>query len=139
MLAGAAIFVVASLLYVVATSVPLLLGVRILHGIGMALFTTAAYAIVADLAPVSRRGEALGLWGTVPTVGSALAPFLGLMLRDRYGYNTVFIISACLALLALLLLAFLREPANTWMSVSPSMPGIRPVDVYCQKAQRSRS
>ena len=110
MLAGAAVFVVASGLYVIATSVPLLFGVRILHGIGMALFTTAAFAMVADLAPASRRGEALGLWGTVPTLGSAIAPFLGLMIRDRYGYNTVFIISACCAFVALTLVFFLREP-----------------------------
>jgi MFS family permease len=86
MLAGAAVFVVASSLYVVATSVPLLLGVRILHGIGMALFTTAAFAMVADLAPEPRRGEALSLWGTVPTLGSAIAPFLGLEISGRYGF-----------------------------------------------------
>lgn len=110
MVAGAMIFILSSALYIVATSIPLLLGVRVLHGIGMALFTTAAFAIVADLAPASRRGEALGLWGTVPTLGSAIAPFLGLMIRDAYGYNTVFVISTFCAVFSLVLVTFLREP-----------------------------
>ncbi len=109
-LAGAAIFVVASALYIVATTVPLLLGVRILHGVGLALFTTAALAMVADLAPPSRRGEMLGIWGTAPTFASAIAPFFGLMIRDHYGYDTVFIVSTCCALLALVLVRFLRDP-----------------------------
>lgn len=110
MLAGAVVFIVASGLYIVATSVPLLFGVRILHGIGMALFTTAAFAIVADLAPAARRGEALGLWGSVGTVASAIAPFLGVLISERYGYNAVFIVSACCAVVALTLVLFLREP-----------------------------
>lgn len=110
MLAGAAVFVVASLLYMLASSIPILFMVRIVHGIGMALFTTAAFAMVADMAPVSRRGEALGLWGTVPTLASAIAPFIGLMIRDRQGDNTVFVISACLAGLSLMLLTLVRDP-----------------------------
>jgi MFS family permease len=110
MLAGAAIFVLASLLYLLASSIPILFAVRIVHGFGMALFTTAAFALVADLAPVTRRGEALGIWGTVPTMASAVAPFVGLEIRNRTGDSTVFIISAFLALIALLLVTFMRDP-----------------------------
>lgn len=110
LLAGAAVFVLASLLYMLASSISILFAVRIVHGIGMALFTTAAFAMVADLAPESRRGEALGLWGTVPTLASATTPFFGLMIRDRWGDTTVFTISACLAGTSLLLLTLLRDP-----------------------------
>ena len=109
LLAGAAIFIVASLLYLLASNIWILFGVRIVHGLGMALFTTAAFAMVADLAPVSRRGEALGYWGTVPTLVSAVTPFIGLWIRDQYGDNTVFIISACLAVMALLLVTLTRD------------------------------
>jgi predicted MFS family arabinose efflux permease len=43
LIAGAIVFIISSLLYLVATSVPLLLGVRVLHGVGMACFHTAAF------------------------------------------------------------------------------------------------
>ena len=110
LLAGTAVFVAASLLYLLASNITILFGVRIVHGIGMALFTTAAFALVADLAPVTRRGEALGIWGTVPTMASAIAPFVGLEIRERYGDNTVFIISAILAGMSFLLVTFMRDP-----------------------------
>jgi len=110
MLAGAAVFILSSFLYLLASSIPILFAVRIIHGIGMALFTTAAFALIADLAPENRRGEALGIWGTVPTMASAVAPFFGLMIRERSGDATVFIVSACLAGASLLFVTFMRDP-----------------------------
>lgn len=110
LIAGTLVFVAASLLYLLASSIMILFAVRIVHGLGMALFTTAAFVLVADLAPASRRGEALGIWGTVPTLASAIAPFIGLEIRERYGDSTVFIISAVLATMSFLLVTFMRDP-----------------------------
>jgi len=63
MLAGAAIFAVASLAYGwVAGALGLVL-VRLLHGAGMGLYPTAATAMVVDITPVERRGMVLGIYG----------------------------------------------------------------------------
>ncbi len=110
LIAGAIIFIISSLLYLVATSVPMLLGVRVIHGLGMACFHTAAFTFIAELAPPTRRGEAMGLWGMMSTIATAVAPYGGLLLHDSYGDDVVFIAGAVCAAVALVLIAFVREP-----------------------------
>jgi predicted MFS family arabinose efflux permease len=110
LIAGALIFIVSSLLYLVATTIPLLLGVRVLHGLGMACFHTAAFTFIAELAPPTRRGEAMGIWGMMSTIATAIAPYGGLLLRDAWGDSVVFVAGACCAGAALVLIGFVREP-----------------------------
>lgn len=112
LIAGALIFIVSSLLYLVATTIPLLMGVRVLHGLGMACFHTAAFTFIAELAPPSRRGEAMGIWGMMSTIATAIAPYGGLLLRDASGDNVVFVTGAGFAASALVLIWFVREPSR---------------------------
>lgn len=113
LIAGALIFATSSLLYIAATSVPLLLGVRMLHGVGMACFHTAAFTMVADLAPATRRAEAMGIWGMMSTFAIAIAPYLGLLIHDGPGNTAVFLTSSMLALCALALLTLVPNPRHT--------------------------
>lgn len=112
LMAGAIIFVIASLLYLVAQNVPALLGVRVLHGIGMACFHTAAFTFMAELAPAQRRGEAMGIWGLMSTFATAIGPFVGLIIRDSYGPGAVFLASAGCAGAGMLMITFVREPVR---------------------------
>ena len=130
LIAGALIFVVSSLLYLVATSVPLLLGVRILHGIGMACFHTAAFTFIAELAPPTRRGEAMGIWGMMSTIATAVAPYGGLLIRDAYGDSTVFIAGAACAAASLLLIGFVREPAREVAAPGSNVGGLIEPSVF---------
>src|SRR5215510_6073254 len=57
---GALLFTVCPAFFPWATSVSLLLGLRFVHGIGIATYTTGAGTLVADIAPLHRRGEAMG-------------------------------------------------------------------------------
>ena len=57
------------------TSNPLLLfGLRVLQAAGYVTFTTAATALVADLAEPQRRGSALALFGAAANVAITLTP-----------------------------------------------------------------
>jgi MFS family permease len=112
LLVGAATFVVASLLYLVAETIPLLLGVRVLHGLGMACFHTAAFTSVANLAPPHRRAEAMGIWGMVSTFATAIGPYIGLLVHDGPGNRAVFVTAAVLAAAALIVFSLTREPAG---------------------------
>jgi predicted MFS family arabinose efflux permease len=110
LMAGAVIFVGSSLLYLIADSIPILLGIRVLHGLGMACFHTAAFTFVAELAPPQRRGEAMGIWGLMSTFATAIGPFVGLVIRDSFGTGAVFLVSASCAGIGMLLITFVREP-----------------------------
>lgn len=74
LVAGALLFGGAPVLYALCHNVTPLLAARVAHGIGLALFTTAYQALVADLTPPGRRGEGLGMAGVAST-GRALRRF----------------------------------------------------------------
>jgi MFS family permease len=110
MLAGAVILAASSLLYEPVHSVPLLMAVRLLHGIGWAAFGTAASALAADLAPASRRGEAMGYFGVGMNVAMAIGPALGVFLVGWTGYGALFLTAMVLAAAAALSTIGIADP-----------------------------
>lgn len=109
---GALIYCIGPLLYTVAESVPVMIGFRLFHGLGIALFTTASSVLVADIAPPSRRGEAMGYYGMMMNVAMATGPVAGAALVERSGFTQLFWLSALLALGSLIVLPLLSEPAR---------------------------
>jgi len=101
LLLGAAIFAAAPLLYLSARSIPQLVAVRLLHGLGLGAFTTAYIALITDLAPSGRRGEAMGLAATASPLSLMIAPPLGTSLMESRGFAPLFIVAASAATLSL--------------------------------------
>jgi MFS family permease len=111
LVAGALLFLAASLLYGWSRSVGALLAVRLVHGAGMGLYPTAATAVVADIAPPERRGEAMGFFGAAGNLALALGPVGGVWLMERLGFSSLFAASAAAAALALAVTLSLPETA----------------------------
>lgn len=107
---GAAIFTVSSGLYAVTGTLVTFWAVRLLHGVGLAAYTTAYTALVADLAPAARRGEAIGLAGVTNNLGMLVAPALGAYVQATWGYGTHFVSGAGVGLVSVLLLLPVVEP-----------------------------
>jgi MFS family permease len=101
MVAGAVVFVLAPIGYAVSAGVLALVMVRLLHGAGMALYPTAATAMVADVAPPARRGEFMGLFGAAGSIAMALGPISGDAVLVRLGFEALFALAALMALIAL--------------------------------------
>ncbi|MFL6517273.1 MAG: MFS transporter [Bacillus sp. (in: firmicutes)] len=96
------IFSGASLLYFFPKTIVGFLLIRLLHGIGFGMATTAAGAIVADLIPISRRGEGMGYFIMSTNMAMVLGPFIGLTAIQQWGAETLFIISVIVAIGALI-------------------------------------
>ena len=93
---GAAVAGIAIAGYTVAASLPVLVALRLLTGVGEAgLFVGAATAI-QDLAPASRRGEAASYFSVAIYGGLALGPALGEAVADARGYDAVWLLAAAL-------------------------------------------
>lgn len=122
LIVGAGLFLLAGILYMFATSVPLVLGVRAIHGLGMACFHTASFAFIAQISPPSRRGEAMGIWGLMSTFATAISPYLGLVIRDAAGMTPLFAIAACGSAGAIGLLSLVSDPGRT-DSIAPVTGG----------------
>lgn len=123
-LLGAAVFAVSSLAYPAVGGVAALLALRVFHGVGMGFGPTAATVIVSDVAPPDRRGEAMGVFGLTMSAGLAFAPYLGIELRRRAGFDATFFVSAALAGAALAVAWTLPEtrPAATRSARAPLSP-----------------
>jgi MFS family permease len=100
---GAAVAAVSVLGYLVATTLPVLIAMRLLTGVGEAAVFVGAATAVQDLAPPTRRGEATSYFSVAIYGGLAVGPLLGDLLRQGPGYGAVWIVSASLCVVALLL------------------------------------
>lgn len=108
-LAGCLVYAIAPLLYIFSTSVPVLLVVRMFHGLGISFFGTAGTTWVANMVPPTRRAEAMGLYSNASQVGIAIAPLLGAMIHDAGGYAVLFVVAALVALAGIALISPARE------------------------------
>ena len=132
LLAGMAIFMLASLGYVIAHSVTMVLALRLFHGMGMGLFPTAATVVVAEVAPPARRGEAMGWFGIANSVGLIIGPTVGTPIATGAGFPTLFLVAGGMALMGLLCIWLLprigRMPAKTAGPAPAGLfqPGRRP-------------
>jgi EmrB/QacA subfamily drug resistance transporter len=101
-LGGTALFGLASLLDGLAPTQGMLLGARALQGIGAALATPAALALVTGLFPAGReRTKALGLWGALSGLGFAVGILLGGVITEFSSWRWVFLINVPVALATL--------------------------------------
>ena len=91
---GLIVFVIGSVLSAFAPSYSLLLGARIVQGIGAAAIPGLGMAIASRAFPDEKRGTVLGLISAIIGVSLALGPPLGGIMSDAFGWRSVFIISA---------------------------------------------
>jgi len=100
MVAGASLFAVSVAGYLIATSVEVLVAMRLVTGAGEALFFVAALAANVDLAPPERRGEAFSFASLALYVGLGAGPFISEALIEHLGFNAVWVGAIVLATIA---------------------------------------
>jgi MFS family permease len=119
LVAGALAMAVGGALYVAADSVPTLVLARLAVGAGEGAVYTAGATWAVDLAPVDRRGLALGLFGLSVWGGLSLGPVAGELLRSNVGYDAVWVLTAALPLAGAVIASRLPEPPSD----GPREPG----------------
>lgn len=98
---GVAWFAAASLLCGLAPTVELLIAARVLQGIGGALLTPGALAILEASFAREDRSKAIGAWSGLGGIGGALGPFLGGWLVELGNWRLIFLINVPIAALVL--------------------------------------
>jgi predicted MFS family arabinose efflux permease len=112
LLAGAAIYVLASLGYWVIRSVRGLLLWRVFHAMGLATFSTAAASLAADVARPGRRGRTIGIFGLAQAGALAVGPGIGRIIQGALGYTGLFFTTAGTAFAALVCALALPSDAS---------------------------
>ena len=113
---GQALFLVATVLSVLAVNLPTLLVARACQALGVAGALSVSSALLRRIYPAERLGRGLGLNGIIIASGAALAPTLGGLLLSLGSWRWVFAAAAPFALLSLLLGRNLPDPPPTQKS-----------------------
>jgi MFS family permease len=100
MVVGASIFALSVAGYLVATSVPVLVAMRLLTGAGEAFFFVGAVSANLDLAPPERRGEAMSFASLALYLGIGVGPLIGEAVIGRVGFRAAWLVAIGLAAIA---------------------------------------
>ncbi|VDG96873.1 major facilitator superfamily transporter [Lysinibacillus sphaericus] len=109
LLIGMVISVVAIALYFTAHSLPVLLLVRFIHGIGLGIASTATGTMVAQIIPPSRRGEGIGYFSLSTVLATAIGPFFGIYLSQHADFTWIFAFSLILSIIGLGMFFFVEK------------------------------
>lgn len=93
----------------VAQTLSLVVALRLLQGVGEAAFFVAGFAMLADLAPSERTGEALSYNSLALYLGIALGPPLGAVVLGASGFALTWVAATVLMVMAAGLVLFIPE------------------------------
>ncbi|AYH40169.1 hypothetical protein A5N82_11980 [Christensenella minuta] len=102
-------FFTGSLLALFSGNFAMLLSGRVLQAVGTGILFPLLNVIVLELAPLSRRGFAMGIVGLAVSFAPAIAPTLSGWLNDTYGWQSIFLLLSVFSGAILLCAAFLLK------------------------------
>ncbi len=126
MIAGALFYTLSSIAYLFAPPFWPLLAVRVFQGIGLALFSTASFTLVANIIPETHRGQIISYFYLSINFAFALAPYFGMLLINQFNFpfnfKILFLICIGLSLCCLFITLKLKK-----------MPGVPLTNLSSQK------
>lgn len=100
LIAGALLQVIAAAGHLFASTIELMIVMRLLLGAAEAVFFVGALAAATDLAPERRRGEAISLISMALYLGVAIGPVLAEFLFDVSGFAAIWITATVISVAA---------------------------------------
>lgn len=107
---GTILFTVSAAVSAYAPSVGVLIGLRILQGLGGAMTMSTGMAILTSVFPAHERGKAIGIVAASVYIGLSFGPFGGGLLIRYLGWRSIFWINVPIGLAALVIsLIYLKD------------------------------
>lgn len=117
-------FMVSSFLSGVAPNLELLVGARLLQGLGGGPLIPLAQAILLEIFPPRERGTAMAIWGLGIMVAPIVGPTVGGWITENYSWRWIFYVNLPFGALALALgSAFLEDAPRS--EPQPGAPRLR--------------
>ncbi|MEQ8926186.1 MAG: MFS transporter [Fulvivirga sp.] len=130
MVFGAAVCFALGFIYPFVTTIFGFFVLRLVHGFSTGFKPTGTVAYVADVVPIKKRGEAMGIAGFFGTTGMAFGPSLGSKITLLYSIDVMFYASSVLAILSILILVGMKETLENKETLRWSHLQITRHDVY---------
>jgi EmrB/QacA subfamily drug resistance transporter len=109
---GLVVFLAASMLAAAAGNGALLIGARVIQGVGASMVVPMTLAVINALYTGARRTVAFAVWGSIIGGMAALGPLLGGWVVTDYGWRWAFWVNLPIGLLVLLGTAKVPESKN---------------------------
>ena len=88
--------------YPFATTITMLIIIRVVHGLAFGLTSVGGNTLVIDVVPSEHRGEGIGYFGVANNIAMAVGPMVGLFVYEHLSFNAIFLgCMACSMLAAL--------------------------------------
>ena len=100
---GVLIYTVSSFLLALSYSAGMVIGLRVVQGIGAAMIFAPGVAILTSVFPDGERGRVLGINIAAVYIGLSLGPVVGGFLTQHFGWRSLFIFNVPLGLMILFL------------------------------------
>lgn len=75
---------------------------RLIQGIGNAFGNSCCLTIVSDALPKNKFGAGMSYYACALVISQAIGPAVGVAVRDRFGYQTTYLIFFCIMLMTIL-------------------------------------
>jgi EmrB/QacA subfamily drug resistance transporter len=122
---GLAVFTASSLACGLAGSGSVLIGARVIQGLGAAMMNPATLSIITVTFPPKQRGTAIGIWAGVSALALAIGPLVGGLIAQRINWNWIFFINIPVGVLGIVAAyAFIDESRDTSLHQRPDIPGL---------------
>ncbi|WP_137294245.1 MFS transporter [Nocardioides dongxiaopingii] len=120
MLAGIAVFTLASIAAALSGSAEALIAARAVQGVGAAAIMPLSLTLLASSVSVAMRPVAIGVWGGVSGLGVALGPVVGGAVVEGISWQAIFWLNVPVALVAVpLLVLAVRDSRGAWQRLDP--------------------
>ena len=106
---GVSVSIIVALLYPLASSVAFFLLLRLIHGFSAGFCPTGTTALITDVIPANKRGHGMGIFGTFVSLGIGCGQGIGSFFYHLGGFNLLFIVSALISLISLILALKVEE------------------------------
>jgi MFS family permease len=123
MIAGALLFALTSLAFLLAPPFWPFFIVRVFQGVGLALFHTASFTLIANISPEANRGQSLSYFFLAPNISLALIPSLGMFLIDHFDFPFLFWVCLAISLCSLFITSRLERRKVTALKDSYTESG----------------
>jgi EmrB/QacA subfamily drug resistance transporter len=90
---GFGVFTLGSLMAALSPTIGFLIGARIVQAIGAAMIFALGFAITTEAFPPSERGKALGINGTMASIGIMAGPIIGGFVLEAASWHWLFLVN----------------------------------------------
>src|SRR5256885_2760431 len=125
LLAGAGVMLACYLALALTPGLLAVIVIRLVAGAAEATFVVGAYTVIADTAPEDRRGEAMSLVTLASYLGLTIGPVLADFVLGSDRFVAVWLLTAGLVLVSIVMLATFRE-TKPQLDLPAASPGWLP-------------